>query len=146
MFNHTAKRGSVKTKITPMIAVKAMDDVMSFFVALMIGAIAAMAEFPQIELPHAISSDIFVGNFKIFPIPKLNKMAIRTIAMIPKSNVVSIDDSVFVVIDAPNMIMAISSKFLEQKWMPVVHRFPIFQKLRNVVPTSMAITSGPSHV
>lgn len=104
-----------------MIAVNAMDEVISFFVALMIGAIAAMAELPQIELPHAISIDIFVDSFKVFPTQKLNAMAVKTITVTPKSNVVSIDDRVFVVIDVPNMTMAISSKCLEQKWMPVVH-------------------------
>ena len=41
---------------------KAIDEAMSSPLAPMIGATAAIAELPQIELPQATSTDIFFGR------------------------------------------------------------------------------------
>ena len=46
--------GSPSTTMTPSTAVNAMDDATSPGLAPMIGATAAIAELPQIELPQAI--------------------------------------------------------------------------------------------
>ena len=59
---HGTSSGRASTTITPSTAVNAIEDAMSAGFAPMIGATAAMAELPQIELPHATSTDIFRGS------------------------------------------------------------------------------------
>ena len=54
--------GSPSTTSTPSTAVNAMDDAISFPSAPITGATAAMAELPQIELPHATSNAIRCGS------------------------------------------------------------------------------------
>ena len=54
--------GSPSTTTTPSTAVNAIEDAMSSAFAPITGATAAMAELPQIELPHATSTDIFFGS------------------------------------------------------------------------------------
>ena len=54
--------GNVSTTTTPSTAVNAIDDAMSSARAPITGATAAIAELPQIELPHAMSTDIFFGR------------------------------------------------------------------------------------
>ena len=49
--------GSPSTTTTPSTAVNEIEEAISSFSAPITGAIAAMAELPQIELPHAIKID-----------------------------------------------------------------------------------------
>ena len=54
--------GNPSTTSTPNTAVNAMDDATSSPSAPITGATAAIAELPQIELPHATSTAIRCGN------------------------------------------------------------------------------------
>ena len=54
--------GNASTTTTPRIAVKAIEEATSSLSAPMIGATAAIAELPQIELPHAIRTEMRCGR------------------------------------------------------------------------------------
>src|SRR3954453_15360478 len=54
--------GNARTTTTPRTAVKAMAEATSRPVAPMMGATAAMAELPQIELPQATSTAMRAGQ------------------------------------------------------------------------------------
>jgi hypothetical protein len=54
--------GSPSTIMTPRIAVNEIEEAMSSASAPITGATAAIAELPQIELPHAIRIESFSGR------------------------------------------------------------------------------------
>ena len=64
----TSRPLSVSTTTTPSTAVNAIEEAISSGRAPITGATAAIAELPQIELPHAISTDIFFGRPSARPI------------------------------------------------------------------------------
>src|SRR3569833_576411 len=78
-------RGRPSTIITPRIAVKEIEDAISSLLAPMIGATAAIAELPQIELPQAIRIERRVDRPSIRLRPKEPQSATTTIAAIDPS-------------------------------------------------------------
>jgi|GEM_PF-3500917 len=60
--NSGITKGKANTTTMPSTAVNAIEDATSLPSASITGATAAMAELPQIELPHAIKIAILLGK------------------------------------------------------------------------------------
>src|SRR3954454_21146930 len=76
------RSGKPSTIITPRIAVKEIEDAISSLLAPVIGATAAIAELPQIELPQAIRIESRVERPRRRLSPKETQSAITTTAAI----------------------------------------------------------------
>ncbi len=123
---------------------KAIEDATSRLSAPITGATAAIAELPQIELPHATSMASLAGNPSKRPMAKLNVIATATVTAIPSRSGPPSARTVAVLIDSPSSTTAISSRVFPLKSIPLFQSAPGFQTDRTAVPVRMAKTSASS--
>ncbi len=101
----------------------------------MMGATAAMAELPQMELPQATSTAMRCGRPSRRQMPKLAAMASTTTPAMPNSRPGPTSARVRNEIDAPSSATATSSSCLAPKAMPARKRAPGVQAVRTAVPS-----------
>ncbi len=111
----------------------------------MTGAIATIAELPQIALPQAISSAMRVGRPSSRPIPKLSRIAVATTTAMPTRSGSPAAAMVAALTEAPSKTTATSRRYLVLKAMPSCHLSHGVHRLRTVVPIRMASTNASSH-
>ncbi|MGY3648388.1 hypothetical protein ACVWW2_003679 [Bradyrhizobium sp. LM4.3] len=134
--------GRPSTIITPRIAVKEIEDAISSLLAPMIGATAAIAELPQMELPQAIRIESRVERPSRRLMPKETLSATTTTAAIDANSATPDAAMAAKLIEAPSSITATSSSCLALNAMPACQRGAGFQKLRSAIPSRIAITSA----
>ena len=110
----------------------------------MVGATAALAELPQMELPQATSTAMRFGRPSSRQMPKLVGMASTTTPAMPNSRPGPTSARVRKEMDTPSSATAISSICLAPKVMPERNRVPGVQAVRTAVPARMASTRASS--
>jgi hypothetical protein len=113
---------------------------MSSLWASITGATAAIAEFPQIELPQAIRTDSLVGRPSMRLTPKLSASMIATVPAIAPISARPEAAIAAKLIEAPSSTTATSSSCLALKAMPERHRSDGFQAVRIAIPSRIAMT------
>jgi hypothetical protein len=108
----------------------------------MTGATAAMAEFPQIELPQAIRIESRTGNSSALPIIKLTPIMAKTIATIRTTKIRPDAAMVEKLNEAPSSIIATSRSCFAPSAMPACHLVLGSQKVRIAVPARIATTNA----
>ena len=108
----------------------------------MMGATAAIAELPQIELPQAIRIDSRVDRPSRRLRPNDTQSAITTTAAIDASSAMPDAAMAAKLMEAPSSMTATSRSCLALKAMPACQRGDGFQKLRTAIPSRIAITSA----
>jgi len=108
----------------------------------MTGATAAIAELPQIELPHATNSAMRTGSLSSLPIQKPPTMEVATTPAMPSNSSGPIESRAVPLSEAPSRTIAISSRYLAEKAIPACHLSSSAHTLRTAVPIRMAITSA----
>ena len=123
---------------------KAIEEATSRLSAPITGATAAIAELPQIELPHATRTASLAGSPSARPMAKLAVMASATVAAIPSSSGPPSARTVAVLMDKPSSTTATSSSVLPLKSIPLFQNLPGVQAERTAVPVRIARTSASS--
>ena len=122
-----------------------IDAAMSSPLARIRGATVAIAELPQIELPHAIRMESLVGS----PNRRLKaKLAASVTATVPAVSAISkLPDAAMAakLIDAPNSATAASSSCLALKAMPACQRSEGIQTVRTRMPIRIAATRASTN-
>jgi hypothetical protein len=122
--------------------VKAIDAATSSPSAPITGATAAIAELPQIELPHATRMARRFDRPSSRPITKLSRIAPATMPRIETSKGQPAARTVVALSDAPSSTTATSSTNLALNSTPRFHLGPGIQTVRTAVPTRIASTSA----
>ncbi|MDE3011087.1 MAG: hypothetical protein KGI67_09395 [Pseudomonadota bacterium] len=129
----------------PSTAVNAIAVATTSLSASITGATAAIAELPQMELPQATSSAVFIGRRSARASAKLTPRVAKTVAAMPSSNRVPAAATVSKLTVAPIITTAASSSVLAAKWMPGANVHEGLQAVRSSVPMMMASTRLSSH-
>ena len=106
------------------------------------GATAAIALFPQIELPQAMRIAIRVLRPCKRQMPKLAAMATTTTPAMPKIIAGPIASTACTLTDAPSSMTAISSRSLADTSMPRLNKAGGAQAVRTTTPSRIARTNA----
>ena len=111
--------------------------------ASIVGAIAAMAEPPQMPVPADMRLDNFQFSPKAFPIKYPPPKHVSKVNTITTSDILPTCKTVVMFSDKPSKMMANFSTFLEVNLIPDA-KMPVFLRKRlRIMPTNMAITAEP---
>ena len=109
----------------------------------MVGAIAAIAEPPQIPVPAEIRFESFQLSPSAFPIKYPPPKQVRSVKAITAKDILPTDKTVFIFNDNPSKIIANFKSFLDVNFNPVEKTACLFKKVFNIIPINIAMTAAP---
>ena len=128
---------TLKKKIT------AIDWAISSSSASITGAVAAMAEPPQIDDPTPTSIDVFVGTFKTFFIIHASTSEIVIVQTMIGKDCFPVSKITPKFIPKPSNTTAVCKITLEVHLIPASEDFLSFQNIAIIIPARIAITAPP---